>query len=198
MTKFKSIIYSSIKTIYIQYKKYFVNYFRKPQVNSIRLHLGCGSNYLKDYYNVDYYSLSLKTDYEFDFLDLFPFEDDTFDFIFCEHVLEHFDYSELDHVVSECKRILKKTGVLRIVVPSLDLVMRDYRALGFSSLHYAIHDLAQKYDHKSLWSSDYANELAEKFSFKIIFENYMSSENFSKLDDSSNRRDGAMYIELIK
>jgi ubiquinone/menaquinone biosynthesis C-methylase UbiE len=44
-----------------------------------------------------------------------PFEDDTFDEILTEHVLEH--VSELDALLSELYRITKKEGVIKIFVP---------------------------------------------------------------------------------
>jgi predicted SAM-dependent methyltransferase len=47
-----------------------------------------------------------------------PFDDDSVEVIFAEHVFEHFEYKiESLKFLTECYRCLKKGGVMRIVVP---------------------------------------------------------------------------------
>jgi predicted SAM-dependent methyltransferase len=53
--------------------------------------------------------------------DRLDFEDETFDFIYSEHVLEHLFMDESLSLLEECCRILKPSGVIRIVVPDPDL-----------------------------------------------------------------------------
>lgn len=49
------------------------------------------------------------------------FEDNTFDFIFSEHFLEHFFMDEALELLKEFHRILKPFGVVRTIVPDSDL-----------------------------------------------------------------------------
>lgn len=46
-----------------------------------------------------------------------PFEDDSFDILICNQVLEHL--KEIHHVMDECHRVLKEDGLLLVGVPNL-------------------------------------------------------------------------------
>jgi hypothetical protein len=59
-----------------------------------------------------------------------PFPDATFDGVYHSHVLEHFSRDDARALLSECFRVLKVGGILRIVLPDLEKLARDYlRAL---------------------------------------------------------------------
>jgi predicted SAM-dependent methyltransferase len=53
--------------------------------------------------------------------DRLEFEDNTFDFIYSEHFFEHLFLEEAFELLKECHRILKPSGVIRIIVPDADL-----------------------------------------------------------------------------
>lgn len=46
--------------------------------------------------------------------------------IYSSHTFEHFTYEESSAVTRECFRILKRGGILRIVVPDLAIAVREY------------------------------------------------------------------------
>ncbi len=48
-----------------------------------------------------------------------PHADATVDVVYTSHLLEHLRPSDLDFVLRECHRVLKPSGVLRVVVPDL-------------------------------------------------------------------------------
>ncbi len=50
------------------------------------------------------------------------FENDSVDYILCEHVLEHVTHQHAWIFLRECHRILKPGGVVRIIVPSIDKI----------------------------------------------------------------------------
>lgn len=54
----------------------------------------------------------------------FPIPDNCFDFIFSEHMIEHVGFDEGLNMLSECYRILKPNGVLRVVTPSLGFLLK--------------------------------------------------------------------------
>jgi Methyltransferase domain len=57
-----------------------------------------------------------------------PFGDQTIDFIFCSHFLEHLAKDNALAFLAECRRVLKKpSGVLRIAVPDLEYAWQLYR-----------------------------------------------------------------------
>ncbi len=56
-----------------------------------------------------------------------PFPDYTFDAVYHSHVLEHFPREDAPRLIAECHRVLKPGGVLRVVVPDLEEILRRYR-----------------------------------------------------------------------
>ena len=56
----------------------------------------------------------------------FPFESDSVDCIYSSHTFEHLTYSEASYVLSECNRVLKPRGVIRIIVPDLEQMIDNY------------------------------------------------------------------------
>ncbi len=57
-----------------------------------------------------------------------PFPDSSVACIYSSHTFEHFTYEESRAVARECFRVLRPGGILRIVVPDLGIMVRDYLA----------------------------------------------------------------------
>jgi predicted SAM-dependent methyltransferase len=55
-----------------------------------------------------------------------PFEKNSVDNIFCSHTLEHIEPERIPVVLSEMKRVLKKEGKVRIVVPDAAKAIKWY------------------------------------------------------------------------
>ena len=55
-----------------------------------------------------------------------PLEDNSINYIYCSHVLEHFEKWEVKNILLETKRILKDGGIVRIVLPDIDKVIKNY------------------------------------------------------------------------
>ena len=90
-----------------------------------KLQLGCGANYLKDWLNTD-----LSCSNEVTFLDAgkkFPIPENSFHYIFSEHLFEHLSVSAQLNMMEESYKILKKGGVMRIATPSLDFLFNLYK-----------------------------------------------------------------------
>src|ERR1017187_4622068 len=54
------------------------------------------------------------------------YADETVDEIRASHVLEHFPHGQIDAVIKDWVRALKKGGKLRIAVPDLKVIAEDY------------------------------------------------------------------------
>ena len=54
----------------------------------------------------------------------FPISDSVFDFAYSEHMIEHVSFANGQHMLKECFRILRPGGVLRIVTPSIEFLLR--------------------------------------------------------------------------
>ena len=55
-----------------------------------------------------------------------PFSDRTFDVVYHSHLLEHIDREDAPAFLRECLRVLKPRGIVRVVVPDLEVLAREY------------------------------------------------------------------------
>ncbi len=55
-----------------------------------------------------------------------PFVDHSFDAVYQSHVLEHISRHEAKRLLSECCRILRDDGIIRVVVPDLEQIAKTY------------------------------------------------------------------------
>lgn len=91
------------------------------------LNLGCGNHYSSkaEWTNLDFTS-SGQGVIAHNLLRGIPFGDNSFDLVYHSHVLEHFAKDDGETLISECYRVLKPGGVLRIAVPDLEIIARNY------------------------------------------------------------------------
>ena len=89
-----------------------------------RLNIGCGRNQLKGWFNTD-----LKCDNMTYYLDAgktYPFSDNSFEYIFSEHLFEHLNIRQGINMLQECLRILKPGGIIRIAMPNMEFLIDLY------------------------------------------------------------------------
>ena len=91
-----------------------------------RLHLGCGSHILAGWANVDLGDGRNPDVIRFDLLAPWPVESSSIDFIFSEHLIEHFSREDVSRLLRECARTLRREGVMRISTPNLRAVAETY------------------------------------------------------------------------
>jgi predicted SAM-dependent methyltransferase len=89
------------------------------------LNIACGQRYHKDWINIDFHSDSRFVK-KMNILSGLPFESNSMDAVYCGHFLEHIDVEECKIVLSEIYRVLKPAGVIRVVVPDLENICREY------------------------------------------------------------------------
>jgi predicted SAM-dependent methyltransferase len=92
-----------------------------------KLHIGCGDHLLEGWLNADLFPRSADV-LHLDSTEPFPFDDEQLDYIFSEHMIEHISYAQGLQMLSECHRVLKKNGRIRISTPSLAFLIDLYRA----------------------------------------------------------------------
>jgi len=122
---------------------------------NVKLNLGCGTTQPQGWINVDYslgarlskipllsrlngllkifdlgsdglpraYKRSL---FVYNLLKRFPWNDESIDVIYSSHTLEHFSKQEGIIFLRECHRVLRKNGIIRIVIPDLKLLITNY------------------------------------------------------------------------
>jgi predicted SAM-dependent methyltransferase len=89
------------------------------------LNLGCGEKYHPAWINIDFVSND-KNVIAHNLLKGIPFGDNEVDVVYHAHVLEHFSPEDGKNLVKECFRVLKPGGILRVGVPDLENIIREY------------------------------------------------------------------------
>jgi len=125
-----------------------------------KINLGCGTNKLPGWDNYDM---------DLDITKPLPFENNSVDYIFMEHVIEHITYEDSWNFFIEVNRVLKPGGIIRIITPS---IVKQYQNKDNKNLNkyidyfYSRNWIKQKniksiaesilfgHGHKQAWSED--------------------------------------------
>ena len=89
------------------------------------LNIGCGATWHKDWKNIDLNSYSPNV-LSYNITKGIPYPDNYFDAVYHSHLLEHLSQSEGEMFILECARVLKKGGILRVAVPDLETIAKEY------------------------------------------------------------------------
>jgi SAM-dependent methyltransferase len=114
----------------------------------MKLNLGCGSQVPDVWINVDYaigarlakiaFFRALNKNLKVFNLDWnnrifihdlrkkFPWKNNSAAVVYTSHTLEHFTREEGRKFLAECHRILRKDGIIRVVVPDLNYIVKEY------------------------------------------------------------------------
>lgn len=125
----------------------------------------CFLSIFKKMKNLDYTTADLYSpivDVKADILDL-PFEDKRFDFVFCNHVLEHIEDDA--KAMSELFRVLKPGGIGIFQVPQDLSLEQTYENSSITSPEERAKHFGQ-YDHVRIYGKDYFDRL-RKAGFKV-------------------------------
>ncbi|KPA14083.1 type 11 methyltransferase, partial [Candidatus Magnetomorum sp. HK-1] len=94
-------------------------------VKPVMLNLGCGRSYHQDWINIDIQSSGPNV-IAHNLFHGIPYPDDSVDIIYHSHVLEHMPKKFAPVFMKECFRVLKKGGIIRVVIPDLEQIVREY------------------------------------------------------------------------
>jgi predicted SAM-dependent methyltransferase len=91
------------------------------------LNLGSGPRGVDDarWVNVDGFR-DRNVHYLIDFSRSLPFPNQSFDGVFCEHVIEHFSLADGERIAREVHRVLRAGGCFRVIVPDAEMVLQRY------------------------------------------------------------------------
>lgn len=154
----KKIIRFSIYSLYDAYKiknkkriakKSIQNYITSNAI--LKLHIGAGGSILDGWLNTDFGHLEKGSVY-LDASVPFNIPDNTFNFIYSEHLFEHLNIEGQLNLLFESFRILKKGGVCRIATPNLDFLLSIF---------------INEHDH---FNQQYLNWASENYFPKNIYE----------------------------
>jgi predicted SAM-dependent methyltransferase len=109
-----------------------------------KLQLGAGPTTLPGWLSTDIAPASDRVVY-LDATEAFPFVDNTFDYIFGEHMIEHIPWHEGLFMLKECRRVLKPRGTIRLATPDLEVLIGLYTQNGNALNERYIEWITDKY-----------------------------------------------------
>lgn len=107
---------------YLNQKQNIETYIKRHRIR--KLNLGCWPYTMPGWLNTDLYGN--ETVVPLDLTKKFPIKSNAFHYIFCEHTIEHFTYSEGTKILLECARVLKPGGKIRIATPDFGFLTNLY------------------------------------------------------------------------
>jgi predicted SAM-dependent methyltransferase len=161
-------------------EKIFSDYFKNNQV--IKLQLGCGPFPMKDWLNTD---LLFNDQVAFmDAADTYPLKDNSVDYIFTEHLFEHLTFSQEVKMLSECFRVLKKGGKIRIATPNLDFLLNLHKSKGPVHEAYIKNSISNHYNLREVKKLFKEEDYNEVFVISNFFRDWGHQivHNFSSLE----------------
>jgi len=105
--------------------------FRVPGRSDVGLefgayvNVGCGASFAPGWRNFDIVPTSPDVA-AFDIRHGIPMADESAEVVYSSHFIEHLTRSEADRFLSDCHRILKPGGIIRLVFPDLEKIARAY------------------------------------------------------------------------
>jgi predicted SAM-dependent methyltransferase len=107
----------------VQRKGKIAEYLKTHPVR--KLQLAASNNLIPGWLNTDVF-LNHDAVVYLDATRRFPLDDNTFDYIMAEHMIEHVEYPAAQVMLRECYRVLKPGGRVRIATPDLRVLMALY------------------------------------------------------------------------
>ena len=118
----------------------------------MKVQFGSGSNILEGFDN---------RDSETNITQRLPYLDNSVDFILIEHCLEHVNCADGLKFMDEAYRILKKDGLLRICVPTLNLIIPHNRTHA--------RDLILGHGHQNLYTQESLTQMLWCAGFEKVY-----------------------------
>lgn len=122
-----------VRRSFFHYPDYILARLLYRRSRDLRIHAGCGPCLKPGWVNID---LRREADIRLDLRRPLPFPPGSATIVYAEHFLEHLDYPEsASDFLRECRRVLKPGGILSLVVPDIELVLRS-TVLGGTPQYY--------------------------------------------------------------
>jgi predicted SAM-dependent methyltransferase len=178
----------------------------------IYLNLGSGPRGIDDahWINVDGFS-DKNVQFLIDLNRPLPFPDGCLDGVFSEHVIEHFSLEDGEQIMKGVRTTLREGGVVRIVVPDAELIMRKYfdspqelvdrRSEGKSTPMEIVNlCFRQRYEHQFLYDWTTMKLMLEHAGFSRVLRSSFRASKLCRalvLDDPKYEWE-SLYVEAMK
>ena len=90
-----------------------------------KLHIGGGRRLLDGWLNTDIELIPNVM--RMDATEPFPFAENTFQYLYTEHMIEHVPYQKGARMLQECHRVMRDGAVIRVITPNLAAILGLYK-----------------------------------------------------------------------
>lgn len=150
---------------------------RNELVKYKKLHLGCGTNILPGWANIDLvgHAGSLLHD----IIKPFPILSQTINFIYSEHFIEHITRRQAHNLLVECRRMLAPGGVVRLSTPNLRFIIDEYlrgRTTEWNDVNWnpvtpcqMMNEALRLWDHQFVYDFEELELLLKESGFSVVY-----------------------------
>ncbi len=126
---FQRLLVGAVRRARNLWKSWRLKHKKRTAINRLlsfsqpyKLHVGCGQVYFPGWVNIDV-NAATKADVNWDVRYGLAAPDASCQYVYNEHVLEHLAVGDGLTFLRECRRVLAPGGVLRVAMPSLDVLI---------------------------------------------------------------------------
>tara|TARA_A100001015_G_scaffold272276_1_gene326708 strand:+ start:103 stop:804 length:702 start_codon:yes stop_codon:yes gene_type:complete len=131
-----------------------------------------------------------------------PLHDDSADFIYSSHFIEHLYRDEAEILLKDCYRVLKIDGTLRIILPDLSYAIEMYHSGNKDKMlqNYFFIDRREGFfaQHKYMYDFEMFESLLLTLGFKTILKQKFKEGLCPDIEVLDNRPEESFYLEAIK
>jgi SAM-dependent methyltransferase len=131
----------------------------------------------------------------------FPLRSNYFSSVFSSHVLEHIFPSDVPNLMTSIYRVLRPGGIVRFVVPDLDLYVRRYAKEDPDAMLAAIlehHGRGVKNRHQWMYTESTLVALLKEYGFVDVTPCAYKTGKCEELEIIDNRPENSIYVEGTK
>jgi predicted SAM-dependent methyltransferase len=204
-----------LKEVYKIYGKLVLisplNYFKIMKIkkmDNLKLNVGCGKVKFQNWINID---IDPSADLVIDVSKTLPFNENSVEFLYNEHFIEHLKYEDGKKSIIEFYRILKKGGVIRIATPDLDYITKKYFEdwknqdwLSWPEYQFIktkgqmINISLRWWGHKYIYNEEDLTNLLKNAGFMDIIREKKDVSNYQELTNLETRKDSILVLEAKK
>jgi predicted SAM-dependent methyltransferase len=187
------------------------------QQRTRKLHLGSGGHTIDGWLNSDLFPASRHV-LHMDATTTYPFDDETFDYVFSEHMIEHVSYEKGQRMIQESFRVLKVGGRIRISTPDLAFLIALYQGekselqkryiryevetegLPYCEDTFVINDFVRNWGHTFIYDEKVLRVSLEKVGFQEITRcdlNASEDEVLRNLENEKKIPEGFLRLESL-